>query len=86
LHSISSKSEYSFVIVGNDSRKGEIPQDIVKGGDWFAAEVIEPNAYAFVGCTRSPEFDFADFVLPKATELCLLFPQHSEIINQLTHQ
>ena len=70
LHCISSQGDYSFVIVGNDLRKGEIPQHIVKGGDWFAAEVIDKDSYTLVGCTVAPGFDFADFILPKASELC----------------
>ena len=85
LHIISSDGDYSFVMIGNDFDKGEVPQYVVKGGDWFAAEVLEKNSYTLVGCTVSPGFDFADFVLPKREELIQLFPKHSKIISKLTH-
>lgn len=85
LHMISTNGEYSFVIIGNDLEKGQIPQFTVTGGDWFAAEVIEDNSFSFVGCTVAPGFDFKDFVLPTSKELTDLFPQHKVIINRLTH-
>lgn len=85
LHMITPEGAYSFVMIGNDLEKGEVPQYTVKGGDWFAAEVPESNAYALVGCTVAPGFDFADFVLPKREGLTTLFPHHKAIIHKLTH-
>lgn len=85
LHIISKEGNYSSIKIGNDFEKGEVPQYVVKGGDWFAAEVISNNAYTLVGCTVAPGFDFADFVLPERKELTALFPQHQEIITKLTH-
>ncbi|MDT7833375.1 cupin domain-containing protein [Flavobacteriaceae bacterium S356] len=85
LHMISKEGEYTSVIIGNDFDKGEVPQYVVKGGDWFAAEVIGDNTYTLVGCTVAPGFDFADFVLPERKELAKQFPQHQEIITKLTH-
>lgn len=85
LHMISTKGEYSFVIIGNNLKKGQIPQFTVNGGDWFAAEVIDQNSFSFVGCTVAPGFDFKDFELPTAERLISQFPQHTEIINSLTY-
>lgn len=85
LHMISTKGEYSFVIIGNNLKKGQIPQFTVNGGDWFAAEVIDQNSFSFVGCTVAPGFDFKDFELPTAGRLISQFPQHTEIINSLTY-
>lgn len=85
LHTISADGIYSFVIIGNDLMNGEVPQYMVKGGDWFAAEVIDEGSYTLVGCTVAPGFDFSDFVLPSAVDLCKKFPNYSEVINRLTH-
>jgi hypothetical protein len=85
LHIISKEGTYSAVTIGNDFEKGEVPQYVVTGGDWFAAEVIAPDNYTLVGCTVAPGFDFADFVLPERKELTALFPEHQEIIKKLTH-
>ncbi len=85
LHMISEDGNYSFVIIGNDLIRGELPQYTVKGGDWFAAEVLLENSYSFVGCTVAPGFDFRDFALPTSKELIDIFPQHQKIIQNLTH-
>lgn len=85
LHMITEDGNYSFVIIGNDLIKGELPQYTVKGGDWFAAEVLLENSYSFVGCTVAPGFDFRDFALPTSKELIDIFPQHQKIIQNLTH-
>jgi predicted cupin superfamily sugar epimerase len=82
---ISASGDYSYVTIGNDFLKGEVPQFTVKGGDWFAAEVADENAFTLTGCTVAPGFDFADFVLPTTEELVALFPEHKEIIQKLTH-
>ncbi len=84
LYVISDKGEYSEHVIGNDFAAGQVPQFVVPGGHWFAAKTIETDSYSFVGCTVSPGFDFADFVLPKREELISKFPQHQEIISQLT--
>ncbi|MGG8497053.1 cupin domain-containing protein [Tenacibaculum sp. TC6] len=85
LHMISPDGIYSLVNIGNKIEDNEIPQFIVPAGYWFAAEVLSPNSYSFVGCTVSPGFDFNDFVLPERKVLIALFPTHSEIITKLTH-
>ncbi len=83
LHQISPKGEYSTVLIGDNLLAGEVPQYVVPGGYWFAAEVVAPNSFALVGCTVSPGFDFADFVLPSRKEMKDLFPQHSAVFDRL---
>lgn len=85
LHIISREGNYSYIMIGNSFENNEVPQYVVKGGDWFAAEVLENNGYTLVGCTVSPGFDFADFVLPKRNEMIDLYPEHKDIITKLTH-
>jgi hypothetical protein len=88
LHIISPTGEYSKTVIGNNVLANERPQIVVKGGSWFAADVInvtnETTAYSLVGCTVSPGFDFNDFDLAKQKELVELFPQHKIIIEKLT--
>ncbi|WP_299365927.1 cupin domain-containing protein [Winogradskyella sp.] len=85
LHMISNNGEYSEHIIGNNFGKGEVPQFVVPGGYWFAAEVIEQDAYALVGCTVSPGFSFEDFELKSRKELTELFPNLEYTIAKLTH-
>ncbi|NMH86410.1 cupin domain-containing protein [Flavivirga algicola] len=84
IHIISNDGTYSFAIIGNEIESGQTPQFVVKAKDWFAAEVIGKGAYALVGCTVSPGFDFNDFELPKRDMLISRFPEHSNIITNFT--
>ncbi|WP_303316139.1 cupin domain-containing protein [Flavivirga abyssicola] len=84
LHMISDDGIYSNVIIGNDIEKEQFPQFVVNAKDWFAAEVIDKNTYALVGCTVSPGFDFKDFELPERDTLISKFPEHKNIITAFT--
>jgi predicted cupin superfamily sugar epimerase len=85
LHLISPNGSYSFVLIGSDFKNNEEFQFTVPAHYYFAAEVIQKESYAFVGCTVSPGFDFKDFVLPSCKELSNKFPEHTKIIERLTH-
>jgi len=47
--------------VGNDFEKGEQFQVIVPKNLWFAAQLVNKDGFALVGCTVSPGFYFEDF-------------------------
>ncbi len=84
LHIISDDGNYSNTIIGNDLEKGQNPQFVVRAKDWFAAEVIDADSYALVGCTVAPGFDFNDFEMPERASLISRFPEHEEIITAFT--
>ena len=86
LHLISVEGEYTKITIGSDFESGQVPQFVVPGGFWFAAEVIESDSFSFVGCTVSPGFDFQDFELPSRKKLLQKFPQHKNIIERLTRE
>lgn len=86
LHIISEEGNHTTHIIGRDFSKGEVPQLVVPGQHWFAAEVIKDDSYSLIGCTVAPEFDFSDFELPTRKELVNKFPKHKEVILQLTHE
>ncbi|WP_439127926.1 cupin domain-containing protein [Polaribacter sp.] len=85
LHTISPQGEYSFTLIGDDFKNDEVFQFTVPAHYYFAAEVLDKDSFSLVGCTVSPGFDFRDFVLPSSKELAGEFPEHLEIIEQLTH-
>ncbi|MFT5435541.1 MAG: putative cupin superfamily sugar epimerase [Ulvibacter sp.] len=85
LHTISESEIHTVTIIGRDLLKGEVPQFVVPGGCWFAAEVINKNSYSLVGCTVSPGFSFDDFELKSRKELSSLFPDKKEVISKLTY-
>ena len=85
LHTISKEGIHEEHIIGLNFEKGETPQFVVKGGDWFAAEVVNENSYSLVGNTVSPGFSFEDLELRTRKELLTLFPDKEELITRLTH-
>lgn len=72
-------------LLGNNPANGEQFQAIVQAGSWFGSKVKKGGNYALVGCTVSPGFHFNDFELANQQDLIKQFPQHKEIITQLTH-
>jgi predicted cupin superfamily sugar epimerase len=85
LHMINEQGEHSIQMIGKDFEKDQVPQYVVPGGCWFAAQVIEPDNYSLVGCTVSPGFSFEDFELVPRAALIQLFPQHEQVVTALTH-
>lgn len=70
--------------LGLDLKRGERPQTTIPAGHWFASRPLPGTAYALVGCTVSPGFDFADFEMATRHKLASIFPAHNSIIQQLT--
>jgi predicted cupin superfamily sugar epimerase len=70
--------------LGQDPEKGESFQAVVKAGNWFASVPAPGSEYALVGCTVAPGFDFADFELAAREPLMAQYPEHAELIRQLT--
>lgn len=58
-------------------------QVVVPAQTWLAARVIG-KGYSLCGCTVVPKFRFEDFELAKRSELRATYPQHRELIEQLT--
>ena len=70
--------------LGPDILRGELPQYVVPADTWFASRVVDGGTFSLVGCTVAPGFDFADFRLARRQELLEIFPQHRQIITELT--
>lgn len=70
--------------LGRDVAAGDRPMAVVPAGSWFGAHVAETDAFALAGCTVAPGFDFDDFHMPERETLLKQFPQHRELIEQLT--
>jgi hypothetical protein len=85
LHIISEAGLHSEHVIGIDLERGEVPQLVVPGGCWFAAEVFEEDSYSLVGCTVSPGFSFEDFEMKGKDELTALFPKCHNLIERLTN-
>ena len=86
VHLISDRGQYSCLKLGNNLVENENPQLVIPHGYWFGSRVSEPNSYSLIGCTVAPGFNFADFILGKRQELLNLYPEHQQIITDLTFE
>lgn len=77
-------------LLGNEPARNEVFQDMVPAGDWFAGEVEvldggdAEGAYALVGCTVSPGFQFSEFELADCEVLSRQWPEHRDLIKRLS--
>jgi len=84
---ITPEGEYTQTQLG--SAEEEQLSYTVKANHWFAAKCqpgADTNAFSLVSCVVAPGFDFADFELAKCEELTKLYPDHHDLISQLTRQ
>lgn len=84
IYIIDKAGKLSSIMLGDNTDAGEVFQAVVPAECWFGAVVNDPGAYALVGCTVSPGFDFHDFELADRTPLIAQYPEHWEIIKKLT--
>lgn len=75
---------YSEIMLGSDAEAGEVFQAVVKAGCWFGARMRDAGAFALVGCTVAPGFEFADFEMASREELVREWPEHRRAIEGLT--
>jgi hypothetical protein len=72
------------LVLGPDLDAGHALQATVPAGDWFGAAPAPGTAYALVGCTVAPGFEFADFELADRRRLTAQYPGHAALIERLT--
>ena len=73
-------------VLGHDVANGDTLQSVVPAGRWFGARLARParDAFALVGCTVAPGFDFADFEMADRDAMLDAFGQHDAIVKALT--
>ncbi len=72
------------VKLGQDPDNEERFQFVIPKGAWFAAKPQKTDSFSLMGCTVAPGFDFDDFELGKEAYLTQKYPQHSQLIRELT--
>jgi len=81
---ISKNGTLKITEIGNDPDAGQHLQYVVSAETWFGSRVKKGGSFSLVGCTVSPGFDFEDFEMAEREQLTRLFPQHSEIVREMT--
>jgi len=73
------------LVLGTDLAAGMRPQAVVPAGTWQASRPLAGGAFALLGATVAPGFDFADFELGQRAALTARFPALADEIARLTH-
>ena len=74
----------TIVRIGNNLAVGERPQVIAPRGVWQGSRLVPGGAWALLGCTVSPGFEFEDYETGVCTDLCAGWPAFDELITKLT--
>lgn len=77
----------SVARLGPDLAAGERPQVVAPGGVWQGCRLAGGGAWALLGCTVAPGFDFRDFHIATPVDILDLvdrYPQHEEMIRDLS--
>ncbi len=76
------------LVLGTDLAAGQRPQVVVARGVWQGARLLvadeDPGAWALMGCTVSPGFEYADYESGSRAELLATWPQAEKLIVALT--
>jgi predicted cupin superfamily sugar epimerase len=75
-------------ILGPDPNEGHQMQMMVKGGTWKASKISTDAkfGYGLIGEAVAPGFDYADMELGKTATLLMQFPQHKDLIKELSRE
>lgn len=87
---VSPEGRGKLVALGSNLETGQLPQFTVPAGHWMGARIrfnsaLEKDlAWALVGATVSPSFEYADFVKGDAKTIASSCPEFAELILLLS--
>jgi uncharacterized protein len=70
--------------LGTDLKAGQVPQLVVPGGVWQGSVLVDGGAWALLGATMAPGFDYADYESGDRAELTTGYPAEAAMIERLT--
>jgi uncharacterized protein len=74
------------VLIGADILAGQQPQVVVPPGVWQGSRLEPGVAFALLGATMAPGFDYADYEQGRRDDLMARYPQYTEVIRGLTRR
>jgi predicted cupin superfamily sugar epimerase len=73
-----------IVVLGQDIASGMKLQHVVSGGVWQGSRLRPGGAFALLGTTMSPGFEYEDYETGNRDELIAKFPSYGELIRART--
>ena len=86
IYEITAAGSMQVHVLGRELEQGQQFQCVIPGGSWFALRCEVENSFSLIGCTVAPAFDFADFHLDDRAALLQQFPQHAQLIREMTFE
>ncbi|MFN3235297.1 MAG: cupin domain-containing protein [Gammaproteobacteria bacterium] len=87
VHSIDEEGVFKTFLLGNPMMtEGASFTVTIRAGWWFCAELQDKTAFALMGCTVFPGFEFKDFEVANKEALVQLCPEQEEIISRMTRE
>jgi hypothetical protein len=74
--------EVQTVTLGHDLAAGHQPQVVVRGSVWQGCKLAPGGAWALMGTTMSPGFDYADYETGMRDELVAQYPDVADKIKE----
>jgi uncharacterized protein len=74
-----------IIRIGNRLNQGERPQVLAPRNVWQGSHLLPGGAWALLGCTVSPGFEFEDYETGTRAALCGDWPAFTQLIHSLTH-
>ncbi len=71
-------------VLGPDVARGQNPQLVVPRGVWQGSRLEPGGAYALLGCTVAPGFDYQDYEGARRQDLLDKYPAFATLIQELT--
>jgi predicted cupin superfamily sugar epimerase len=72
------------IVIGNDLQLGQQPQVIVERGVWQGSRLVAGGAWALLGCTVAPGFEYEDYDSAGRDELTAQWSEFAAQIAALT--
>jgi len=72
------------IVIGNDLVRGQRPQVAVERGVWQGSRLAPGGAWALLGCTVAPGFEYEDYDSAGRDELTARWPEFADWIAALT--
>ena len=71
-------------MLGSDVLHGQQLQVVVPRGIWQGSLLEPGGAFALLGCTVAPGFDYVDYEHGDRQTLLTQYPAHADLIRRLT--
>lgn len=78
---IDSNGKVEKILLGNDIMAGQIPQFVVKAGNWQGVKLCQPKNFALMGCTVAPAFEFEDLEISDSSILEKIDENSRKFVN-----